>query len=160
MDEQQRQRIVAGERVLAEAWRSLAGADLDRMLESQERAREYLSHPNPKLRNVALSVLTRYFGLWDETEAECVRLASSDPDLKIQLLAKLALITCYRKKKDPRAKRLLAEIVRDASQSDDVRLSCYSLLMGLLGKPTGIGPARFPDDIDWMVVEQAERAKE
>ena len=102
MDEQQRQRIVAGERVLAEAWRSLAGADLDRMLESQERAREYLSHPNPKLRNVALSVLTRYFGLWDETEAECVRLASSDPDLKIQLLAKLALITCYRKKKDPR----------------------------------------------------------
>ena len=32
-----------------------------------------------------------------------MRLASSDPDLKIQLLAKLALITCYRKKKDPRA---------------------------------------------------------
>lgn len=158
VDQRHKERMIAGKSLRILAWRGLAGGDLDRMLESAERAAEYLSHSNPRLREVAMSVLTHHFAVCEQMQVRFESLSDNDPDSQVRLAARLALIACYRKKNDPRAKRSLAEIVRDESQSDEVRLSCYVLLMSLVDAPLERWPARFPDDVDWTSVDETRRA--
>jgi len=137
-----------------QVWRALAGGECDKMMASPGTARGYLSHPDSKVRMAALSILTRHFGLWEETQAECERMADADIAASVRLCAKLCLVSCYQRAGDPRGKQVLARIVRDGSEADETRLSCYALLRSLHDPSPPKQPEHFPGDVDWEFVDE------
>jgi len=130
------------------------------MLGSAERAKEYLSNEEPNLRIAALSILTQHFGLCSSVQSQFQAMAETDRDSKVRLSARISLAKCYQKQNDPRSKRVLAEIVKDESVADDVRSSCYVLFMGLNQIPPADWAGRFPDDVDWILIDEAIRKQD
>ncbi len=133
----------------------LARDKVDDVVASLEGAKRYLADANPSLRIAALSVLSRQFPWWDGLESECQRMAASDTDGTVRLRARLCLAAVFQRQNDPRAARQFAEIVKDDSVCNDIRLSCYVLLLDAMHQPLEKLPERFPDDVQWMIVEQA-----
>ena len=135
-------------------WRGLAGAHFDRMFADPENAKQYLSDDDPKLRMAAMSLLSRHFGLGKQLQDQWERMASGDVDPEVRQSAKLCLVRCYREQKNPRAKRLLAEMVKDSFTPGEMRLSLYIALLGMEDLSWQEQREGLPTEIDWDVVDR------
>jgi hypothetical protein len=159
--EESRQAIAESRLLRRRAWEGLAGAELDRMLESPDTTARYLEHSDPKLRRVALSILTSHWQPTASAARECERLELQDPDPEVRKTARSCLISSYSKLHDPRLAQVFARIVKDESESPDSRISAYESLFQLLGLPPDrwpgmrmrLGELSFPEDVDWDMVE-------
>jgi hypothetical protein len=140
--------------------RSLAGPDFQAMYEKPAIARNYLSHPNPKLRLAGLLVLVGERDTSDEFARRCEDMVINDPDPQVQVVALSALARLHATKCHTKIGELAARIVSDDSRNDDTRLYAYATLYRLSGRPPEEGPLwrqarggfRFPGDVDWALV--------
>ena len=88
-------------RIRMEAWRKLAGDEMQGMISSQATADSCLKSANPRIRRAAIQVLTFH---WEPSEtfvAACRAMASSDTDadVRVDALTSLGIIyagTCAR----------------------------------------------------------------
>lgn len=144
-----------------QVWQGLAGSELDHILESPEAAARYLKHPEPRLRQAALSVLTKHWQPTPSVMQECERLELQDADPEVRKTARSSLISCYSKLHDPRLAQVFARIVMDESDSLNSRISAYEALFQVRGMPPDtwpgmrmrMGELKFPEDVDWSLVE-------
>lgn len=159
--EELRAQIAESRSLRREAWGALAGSELGHMFESPDVAARYLQHPDPRLRQAALGILTSHWPPSSLITQECERLEIEDPDPEVRKTARACLITCYSKLQDARLVRVFARTVKDESSSLDLRISAYEALFMIRDMPPSTWPGmrmrsgelRFPEDVDWSFVE-------
>lgn len=145
-------------------WERLAGPLAERMLQTQDVAVQSLGHPDPKVRMVALRVVSFYWGVkpGDESVRVCEQMALGERDSEVRSAALTALGVCYERTDDVRIGRLLATIVNDDREAPISRLGAYQALFAVRGLTQPLWPGalaqpptlpRVPEDIDWSFVE-------
>jgi hypothetical protein len=84
-------------------------------------------------------------------------MALDDADGQVREVALLALGSCYHGSNDARIGRLLAGILKDASQPENFRKIAYTGLFQVRGLPVESWPepkaVRLEKDVDWSFVE-------
>lgn len=138
-------------------WERLVGTCvLEEMLKSSYVARTFVSHADPCIRRVALSVLFARWGQTAEYAELCESIAWHDADPEVRCTALYRLGDCNRKTNDTRIGKLLAETALDNSQPVRIRKAAYHALLTLRGVPASkwkeVLRARFSDEVDWSVV--------
>jgi hypothetical protein len=149
-------------------WRDAAGSRADAMLRSQSEAVNSLADPSPTIRFVALQVLTYHW----EVDAMIVHrgevILRSDPDVGVRCQAVNTIERFYPRSNNSRIMNTLAEIVRNENDSNDLRAMAYRCLLVVSGQSTpyseltagAFQPLRFPDDVDWSLVDRVRVAQE
>jgi hypothetical protein len=136
--------------------RQLAGPHLSVMLHSSEDAEKYLESSEPSLRQAAIHLLYHYWGQRDAYADRYEQIAMSDSDDNVRSRALGLLGSCYCYSRDRRISRMLANVVLDRKEADNIRLGAYAALLCSQGYPTEAGtmfPVSFPDDVNWTFVE-------
>jgi hypothetical protein len=141
-------------------WRKLVGSSFDDLVAHPELLSKYFSHPDPKVRLVALSFSEDDRSLGSEFFRSCEKLAMHDPDREVQESAINVLARLHARTADRRIGGLLVEVMKDDSRPTSVRRAAYSALFQLRGLPASTWPImarhahafRFPDDVDWSFV--------
>jgi len=151
-----RRRIDAG---FTAMWDRKAGIHAARMRESRAAAESYLAHRDPQLRRTALSTLAHYWKPDKEFEEACEQMVFQDSDAEVRSLALACLACCYSGSDDPRVGRLAAQLVRDDTLPEKLRVAGYRALFTIRGMPSkwilSTCPSRsfrFPEDVDWAFV--------
>jgi hypothetical protein len=143
-------------------WRALAGATLDEMLRSPDHTATYLQSQDSRMRAVALDILTFYWKCHSEEFAvECERLAIHDPSPVLRRRAVWSLGKCYSRTDDKRIRRLLASVVKNEQEEEEVRAGAYEslLLVRVVRDPQELDRLRevrflrFPNDVNWGIVD-------
>jgi hypothetical protein len=142
-------------------WQRLAGDLVDEMLESPERAKRFLDHPEPLTRIAAVDVLSQHWKSPAGLATVFERMAFEDGDLRVRGVALTAFALCYSYTDDTRVGRVLARIVRDEEQPARFRSAAYRGLFRLRGRILGLeglcppppSSPRFPEEIDWPFVD-------
>lgn len=142
-----------------DGWQQLAGAHLSKMLTSGVIAEEYLSHTDPGLRRVALSVLDRVWKHSERSALLCQVLALNDPDQAVRACAVSSLGLHYSRTDNEKVSRLLAGIVRDELLDIELRRFAYYALFEVRSVPGTrdprlLGDFSFPGDVDWRFVDR------
>jgi hypothetical protein len=136
--------------------RALAGSRLDEMLASAEETVKDLTNPNPGIREVAVQLAYRHWGL-TTLASVYEQMARSDPSQEVKETAIRAVGTCYARTKNPRIGRLLAEIVRDPELILGIRLTAFVSLLRVHRNLDYTGKSPLVpvclEDIDWEFVD-------
>ena len=154
IDERRAINDAARKELQLKAWRRLAGNHLDRMLDDPNTTTEYLSHPESNLRLAAIFILEQHFNCGNQLEAQWKKMADTDLDREVRQCAKLSLVKIYVGKNDPRATRMLAEMVKDPAANDETRVACYAYLMQVVSRSSQIDLAEIPETVDWETVNR------
>jgi hypothetical protein len=128
-----------------------------RLLASRAYAEEAVLDADPKLRGVALCVLTHYWEHRDWLINTCEQLALTDPDESVRDNAAYCLGVIVETAPDLRIARLLASIVRNELQPVKVRETAYEALFWLHFR---LNANRSLDGIDRSLDEMGRHAKE
>lgn len=142
-------------------WERHVGGHLAEMLDTREGAEGFLAHDNPKVRTIAIDILSSQWPADGRLAISCERLAFSDPDPAVREVAIIVLGIC-----DPvetaRVGALLAAIIHNPQHATQFRVSAYLTLEQiykrkrfrelLITNPLGV--CRFPDNIDWDFVDR------
>ena len=119
---------------------------------------QYLADSNPRLRYIALNVLTLHWGCLEHV-ATCKRLAAEDSDREVRRLAVTSLGSLLYGTKDSGSLAFLLNFLRD-NELDDIRESAYDAIMGILGRGSlkpSIRRLTWPDEFDTSVIEEARK---
>jgi hypothetical protein len=141
-----------------ERWEALAGEHLEGMMQSASATVQYLSSPEPELREAALHILNDHWGLPASCEPVLERLALRDTNEDVRAIALLYFVSLYHGTNDKRIGKLLATYVKDVSLSKESRTTAYYCLFRLRGLSSEHWPEmwsaawRFPDDVNWAFV--------
>jgi hypothetical protein len=132
-----------------------AGTNLDVMLASRERAEQFMSHEDPRIRFVALDLILSLWGLTEAVVAKCKPLALEDCDAEVRQVALLCIGKYYHDTRETNVCKLLAKISADEATNMDVREVAYDQLCRVTGIPCHprkfIG-VTFPENIDWALL--------
>jgi hypothetical protein len=147
-------------RTVHQQWRAIAGSALDMMLESPGGAESYLRNPYPELRRVALQVLTHHWKAYESIAFPCEQLSlhDDDPEVRIQAICSLGL--CYMNTNQARIANILAKLICNDKESDELRTASYLSLLIVVGRTDPHADSclkamrllRFPDDIDQALI--------
>jgi hypothetical protein len=135
----------------------LAGIHMPKMLYSAEETEKYLESTESSLRQAALYLLYHHWGQKETHGDRYERIAMCDPITGVRMVALSLLGSCFSYTGDGRISRLLASVVLDRDEADDIRLAAYSNLIRVHGYPTEAGSRfvfSFPDDVNWNFVQQ------
>jgi HEAT repeats len=143
-------------------WRALIGNSLDEMLRSRGVTEGYLGNQNPDVRYVAFSVMIGDWKPNPQTVTTCTKAASQDPDTRVRKAAIHIVAIYYSGTNDRTIGSLLARIVRDETETFEVRFAAYDGLFAVRGTPTISRPLlnmlpdtfRIPEDVDWEFVNR------
>jgi len=134
-----------------------AGPVVQRLAQSKAATYEAIQDGEATTRFAALSLAQLKWGVTQDIAERCERLASADPDARVRGAAVVCLNRHYAKTKNPQITRLLAKIVGDNAESQDVREVAYSGLFAVRDRDVLQWPElgsgfRFPKDVDWVFV--------
>jgi len=151
--------FLEAEKVKEEHWRKLAGDLLPEMLRSPEEAMRQLRHASAGVRKVAIQVVSDNWKLNGNKEFArvCEELAVNDEDPLVRHAALLALGRCHERSDDLRIGAMLAAIVGDERQSDDIRSAAYLSLLSVR-RPAAmlkLGAYFGLKDVDWDLVSDS-----
>jgi hypothetical protein len=141
--------------IMQKQWKELAGSHLANMLKDVAAAINYLSHPDPNLRRVAMSIIYNHWKPTPEYSRLCENLLINDPDFAARFTALDILISYYFDSNDVRIGELLANIVYDNSKPINFRKLAYKGLFNVRGMPSRISffnKIQFPNEVDWSFV--------
>jgi len=139
--------------------KKLAGAQLDNILQSRAAAESFLRNPDPQLRRAALFALGHNWEVTRDLADQCEILLFADPDTKVRLGALANIGAFYHESDDRRIGDMLARMVYDAAQPNDLRIHAYRLLFHVRGMPLAVKEKAwslefsFPDEVDWVFVD-------
>jgi len=130
--------------------------DKTKILEVKDLVAPLFAHGNPYVRHeVALTL-----GLWGlaEYKDKFLHMLRNDPDEHNRGTAALALGSALNGRRDAETLRSLAEVVRNESETSDVRATAYGALLRVFGKSNAHEDLRLPyriEDInvDWRLVD-------
>lgn len=105
-----------------------AGPHLPDMLSSFEKTSEFLSHPDPNLRKVAIHLAVTHWKRLDEVAEYVKSLAVGEADRGVRLSAIRAVGDCFAATQNSQAGSTLASIAQDSGLPDIVRISAYRAL--------------------------------
>jgi len=145
-------------------WRQLAGEHFEAMLGSERAAEQLLAHPDPHVRIAALEILCDHWHKHKDKDfaQRAETMAFEDADPSVRCIALSIWGACYRRTDDVRVGKMLAEIVRNASEPFKRRRAAYIALYGVRGKlfpvpedaaPDFLEHFRIPEDVDWSFVD-------
>jgi hypothetical protein len=154
----------AQNRELQTWWRQLVGVAVEEMLNSRDAAERHLRNSNPAFRDVALQVLTYH---WQPTETfaiACEDMMMRDPDLDVRHQAVCSIAACHLGTNNRMVGQLLAGMVRNIQEEDDIRRAAYQSLLLVRGLRDPQFEARcragdsisFRDDINWTIVDSSQ----
>lgn len=139
---------------------TMVGPGLHQLLESEEKTRFALDHPDWKLRFAALNLMTYHWGPTEEFKERCLRAALQDQDEHVRSAGISALGWCYRATGNRVILKVLADLICDESQNYGIRRAAYTSLFIISGVPSDALPREdllvrpsFPDEISWGFVE-------
>jgi hypothetical protein len=132
------------------------GGFAETMSNDPESLPQYLDHPDPRFRCVALHLLqkTRPRPEWLAKLSQ--QLADGDPDPQVRGVAVHCLGTCYAGTNDARIGKVVAAKVRSTSEDDRVRAAAFFVLheiRGVCSLEWPLATWRFPEDVDWSFVD-------
>lgn len=141
-----------------ENWRRRTGPIVESMLASRSSTEQMLANADGQIRAVAMEILV---DIWQANDsdfiAHCRNRALTDPDLRVRAIALTCLGRCLEGTGNGEFGRFFAVLVSDPSASVECRVAAYFGLLYLTGqfaeKPELIISFRFPDDVDWRLVE-------
>jgi hypothetical protein len=144
-------------------WRRLAGDLLSEMLHSEGAALRFLPHNSAEVRTAAVEVLKNHWRVRraGEFSHACERLAVCDAAPGVRHAAVLSLGQCFEFSDDVRVGALLAHVVRDESEADEIRRAAYFALIRVRRSGTRLHPsaaATLKDlrgEIDWVFVDES-----
>lgn len=145
---------------LRDRWhRETAGDALDQMLRSKEDTIQFFTHPYPHLRQVAISLINHHWGFTETIAQQIEKLAVEDPDSWVRMAAISALGSYFRGTKPVRICQLLASVILDLNQPENLRLCAYRALVivGVHGGFERLDLLDYADsiqNIDWHFVDQ------
>jgi len=147
------------QKVKEEHWRQLAGDLLPEMLRSPEEAMRQLRHPSAGVRKVAIQVASDHWKLYGKKAFAqvCEELTASDEDPLVRHAALLALGVCHEGTDDLRIGAMLAAIVADKGQSDNMRLAAYLSLLSVRRPVAKLKLSAYfgLKDVDWGIVSDS-----
>lgn len=131
------------------------------MLASRQSTEKYLDSPLAELRCVAISLLTDHWAIDHNVAERCEHLLHTDPSAEVRAQAVVALSTWYDRTDNVRIGKLLAELIYDCAQPNNVRDAAYKGLFLVRGMPVTSWPSfrqpkgeyHFPEDVDWSFVD-------
>jgi hypothetical protein len=134
----------------------LAGPHLDIMVSDPRKNMEYLTHADPRLREVALEIGADYWQPGDLRSGVLEGIAISDPVVAVRDSAIRALGSCYARTRDRRVGHFLAAITRNDQLSDGIRLTSFMSLIRIHGISSLEGQGSLVPlslgEIDWSLV--------
>jgi hypothetical protein len=144
-------------------WRELVGDRLTSMLGNSTEAMNLLLDTDPRIRSVAIQVLTYYWRPTTSLTQACEQFAINDPDPDVRTQAISSLGISYLRTNDYRIRQLLASIVADDKQPEAIRTVAYDSLLVVCGSSDpkfdacikAQRPVRFPEDVNWSIVTES-----
>jgi hypothetical protein len=139
----------------------LAGEHLNAMMRSPKDAENYLQSSEPSLRQAALHVLYNRWGQGEAYADRYERMAMSDTNDDVRMRSFQLLGRCYSYTRNRRISSIVAKVVLDRNEADQVRRSAYHALLNLHGR-LAIRTVfqKFPADADWAFVESCSLGQE
>lgn len=135
--------------------RDLAGGTWETMLADSREAEMNLHHSNAQFRYVALWLVANHFHQAGNHVAAFMRMAKTDPDLTVRILAVQSLGSVDGRG-NAQVGPFLAQMVQENSEPDCLRLAAYRSLVALRNLTLSWKPRvfqlRFPEDVDWSFV--------
>ncbi len=136
----------------------LAGQELPLMLASRKVTEKLLESPDSNLRIAALSLFLDHWKPEAVSISKIEHMVLADPVADVQASAIGALSHYYARTSDSRFTTLLKQIVLKNQQNPKTREAAYYGLLIVRGEPLEKWPSappgefRFPDDVDWALV--------
>jgi hypothetical protein len=135
-----------------------------RFLEARRDVEAFLTHPEASLRYIALNVLTLHWGCV-EHRTTCERFAIDEGDPDNRSLGAACLGSLAQGTRDPRALKLLLDILENGAEDWHVRAAAYRAILSVLGRPASEQPSAarrldFERDVSWERVQEARHAVE
>ena len=142
-------------------WRQLLGHRLEEIQQSRETALRCLNDPDPNIRRGVLALLASYWPPDPAQDDLYRRIISSDPHMGARAAAVSCLSTLHSGSSHQDVCKLLAGLVKDESNSRDLRAVAYrglfkiqgleithKLSLALLNCENGL-----PEEVDWAFVD-------
>ena len=144
-------------------WQRLAGDFLPELLRSKDDAIRLVEHPLARVRGAAIQVLNYHWKCREDGRFAkiCESLGTRDPDMFVRHNALLALGSCFQYTDDTRISVLLAKIVCNQTESDEIRHAAYLALLSVRKPATRLHPTPLVTmngirkEIDWGFVEES-----
>src|SRR5271157_5302441 len=129
------------------------------MLQTKEVAENYIKHPNPNYRIVAVTIIQDHWKPDEKFAAICEELATVDVDVGVRCAAITFLGVYYDSTGNRKIGQFLARMVETPSNLEFLKKSAYialwqlarggySLYGNMLMSP---GTMQFPVDVDWSL---------
>jgi len=132
----------------------------ENFVEAKADVERLLDHGDEIVRYNAISTLAYEWGTTDRPE-RVVEMVLNDPDVDCRRNAASALGSLFRSSNDSKILEILANVVLDPAQEDQVRCSAYAALLDVLGVPKQHQPDTFSlkldAQVDWILVEQCRQ---
>ncbi len=130
------------------------------LIEAKPIVEQFLTHPDPGIRYIAINVLTIHWGCRDH-RITCERMLSGDEDDDVRRVCVAGLGALLEGTRDAGVLRLLLSVFHNEREEWDVRDSAYSQILYVLGKPVGAQPSGarqldYEKDVRWDWVREAE----
>ena len=129
----------------------------ENFIEARPEVEHFLTSDDPRLRYIALHVLTQHFGL-QEYWGTALTFLRHDPDEDCRRMAASSLASLKRNTKDTKTLEALARSVSNKSEDEDVRIRAYTAMREVLDfdgreQMRIVGPEfDLERDADWQMI--------
>lgn len=128
-------------------------------VEAKRVIEQFLCHPDPEVRYIALNVLVLHWQCQDHRKT-CERFITNETDPDNRELAVAGLGALLTSTRDPAALKLLLSLFKDEGEDPLMRSTAYRQILQILGKPPDAIPGplvRFWKHVNENWVEEAEQ---
>jgi|SRR6516225_5549072 hypothetical protein len=129
-------------------------------IEAKADVEQFLVHPEPELRYIALNVLTFHW-MCSDHRLTCEQFALNDPDSDNRRIGVSGLGALLEGTRNKAALGMLLHIFKNRTEEWDVRDAAYRTILYVLGRPPAEQPPAtrkldYKKDVDWKRIQEAE----